>query len=246
MKTPALYDRMSPTEASLHLYGVIGDLGISAQSVADALAEAKGVKTLRVYVDSPGGDLMAGKAIYNQLARFAQTTEVVATVDGLAASAASFCIQAATRIVMTEQATMMVHEAHAVVGGKASELRKLADLLESETANLVAIYAKRAKRDPAEIAALLEAETWMTAEEAVAAGFADEVLVEEKPRAPRAVAPVVITAQQRVKDADLAMRLAAMQMAVLKIQTLRNAASRAASPGQPGSRSANGNTGDPR
>jgi len=231
MTAPVLFNRASPTEATLHLYGVIGS-EVTAQDVASALKDAAGVKVLRVFVDSPGGDLMAGKAIYNQLSRFAQTTEVVATVDGLAASAASFLIMAATRIVMAPESTMMVHEAQAIAGGRAADLRSLADVLERETANLVAIYARRTKRDPDDIAAMLAAETWMTAPEAVAAGFADEVLEEPKHR-PRAEAPV-LTAQARVEDAKRAQRLAAAAAEVLRIRSLRNAASRVATPGQPG------------
>ena len=230
MTTPTLFNRKSPTEATLHIYGAIGDFGITAQSVAEALSAATGVKVLRVYVDSPGGDLMAGKAIYNQLARFAANAEVVATVDGVAASAASFLIMGATRILMAPQSTMMIHEAQAAVVGRASEMRKLADVLESETANLIAIYAKRTGRKPDEIAAMLAAETWMTAEEAVGAGFADEVVSDT----PTNAAPATITAQSRVDDARRAMRMAAMTVEALRIRSLRNAASRVATPGQPG------------
>lgn len=231
MTAPVLFNRASPTEATLHLYGVIGS-EVTAQDVAAALKDAAGVKTLRLYVDSPGGDLMAGKAIYSQLLRFGQSATVVATVDGLAASACSFLIMAAGRIVMAPEATMMVHEAQAIAGGRAADLRALADVLESETANLVAIYARRTKRDPGDIAAMLAAETWMTAPEAVAAGFADEVLEEPKAR-PRAEAPV-LTAQARVEDARRALRVAAMQAEALRIRRLSNAASRGGAPGQPG------------
>jgi ATP-dependent Clp protease protease subunit len=231
MTAPVVFNRASPTEATLHLYGVIGS-EVTAQDVAAALKDAVGVRTLRVFVDSPGGDLMAGKAIYAQLSRCAQTTEVVATVDGLAASAASFLIMAATRIVMAPESTMMVHEAQAIAGGRAADLRALADVLESETTNLVAIYARRTKRDPAEIAAMLAAETWMSATQAVENGFADEVLEAPKAR-PRAEAPV-LTAQARVEDAKRAQRLAAAAAEVLRIRSLRNAASRVATPGQPG------------
>ncbi len=227
MTAPTVLNRSSPVEASLHLYGVIGS-EVTAQDVAASLKDASGVKVLRVFVDSPGGDLMAGKAIYAQLARFAQAAEVVATVDGLAASAASFMIMAATRIVMAPEATMMVHEARAVAGGKASDLRALADVLESETANLVSIYARRTKRAPEDIAAILAAETWFTAAEAVEAGFADEILSELKPR-PRA------ESDQTRFLASLAAEVNAAQTAeVMRVRNLRNAASRAATPGKPG------------
>ena len=139
----------------------------------------------------------------------------------------------ASRIVMAPEGTMMVHQANAVAGGRAADFRKMADILEAENANLVAIYSKRTGKSPDEIAALLEAETWMNAEEAVKAGFADEVLGEPKPR-PRAEDTLVIEAHRRVEDAVRALRLAAMQAETLRIRSLRNAASRVATPGQPG------------
>ncbi|MEY2669208.1 MAG: Clp protease, partial [Pseudomonadota bacterium] len=101
---------------------------------------------------------------------------------------------------------------------------------ESETANLVAIYARRTKRDPAEIAAMLAAETWMTASEAVAAGFADEVLSEEKP-APR---PRAESAQARFLAALAAQVNDAETAETRRVLNLCNAASRVATPGQPG------------
>ena len=231
MTTPVLLNRSSPTEASLHLYGAVG-MDITAQDVATALKSAAGVKNLNLFVDSPGGDLMTGKAIYAQLSRFAKDAKVTATVDGLAASSASFMIMAAQRIVMAPEATMMVHEAHSVVAGRSSDLRKLADILDAENQNLVAIYAKRTGLAEAQVAELLAAETWMNADQAVASGFADQVLEEPKPK-PRAEGQVVF-AKARAQDLDRSVRLAAMQAEALRIRNLCNAASRAAAPGQPG------------
>jgi ATP-dependent protease ClpP protease subunit len=233
MTAAVVLNKTSATEATLHVYGVIGS-EVTAQDVATALKDAAGVKTLRVFVDSPGGDLMAGKAIYAQLSRFAQASHVVAQVDGLAASAASFLIMAASRIVMAPEATMMVHQANAVAGGRAADFRKMADILEAENANLVAIYSKRTGKSADEIAALLEAETWMNAEEAVAAKFADEILAEPKPR-PRAESAVVMTAQARVEDVERRQRLSVQWAEVERIRSkLSNAASRGGAPGQPG------------
>jgi len=83
-----MFNRASPTEASLHLYGTIG-LDITAKEFSDALLEAKGVKRLNAYRDSPGGELFTGFTLLAQLERFAKTSDVVFTVEGLCASAAT-------------------------------------------------------------------------------------------------------------------------------------------------------------
>lgn len=230
-RSPLVFNRQAPSEASIHVYAEIGESGVTAQAFADALAEAKGVKTLHVYVDSPGGDLMTGKAIYNQIARFAKTAMVIATVDGLAASAASFLIMAASRIRMTQHATMMIHEAQSVGWGRASDLRKLADVLDAENRNLIDIYAKRTKHDPAHIASLMAAETWFSAEEAVSNGFADEVMGEVKASAPAPIAAEV-TPADRIAAAHRALRIAAMRAETLRVRN-RTGASPGAGQGQP-------------
>ena len=240
MTAPVVFNRASPTEATLHLYGTFG-LEITAQDVSGALQEAKGVKRLNVFCDSPGGDLFTGFTILAQLERFAKTAEVVWTVDGLCASAATIAAMGATRRVMTERSTWMIHEAQALAGGNASEHAKMADVLAQESAKLVALFARKTGQAPEAIAQLLAQETWLDAKGALAAGFIDEVLSEERPR-PRAEDRLVITAHQRVEDAVRSLRLAAMQAEALRIRQLSNTASRAGAPGKPGQP----NTQDPK
>jgi len=232
MTAPVVLNKANPADVSLALYGVFGT-EVTAQSVSDALSEAKGAKRLTVYCDSPGGDLFTGFAILAQLERFAKTAEVVFVVEGLCASAATIAAMGATRVVMSESAAWMIHEARAVAGGTAADFAKMADVLGRETGKLVALYAKKTGKPVDEVAALLAAETWYTAAEAVAHHFADEILSETKPR-PRAEESLVIEARTRVEDAVRALRMAAATAEVLRIRNLRSAASRDATPGQPG------------
>jgi ATP-dependent protease ClpP protease subunit len=228
MTAPVLLNKStSAHEATLHLYGVIG-LDITTQAVSEALQEAKGVKRLNVFCDSPGGELFAGFTLLAQLERFAKTAEVVFTVDGLCASAATIVAMGATRVVATPTSTWMVHEARAIAGGTAADHAKMAELLAQESSKLVALYARKTGQAPEAIAELLAAEKYLTAQDALEAGFVDEILSEAKPK-PRNQAPVV-----RVEDAARDLRLAAMRADALRIRSLSNAASRGGAPGKPG------------
>ena len=242
MTAPTLYARASETEASLNLYGTFG-LDISAQAVSEALQEAKGVNVLNVFCDSPGGDLFTGFAILAQLERFAKTAKVLFTVDGLCASAATIAAMGATRRVMTQTSTWMVHEAHALVGGTAADHAKAAELLAQESSKLVALYSRKTGQSPEAIATLLAQETWLDAQGALEAGFVDEVLGGAKPQPkPRAEDHLVILAQKRVEEAVRSLRVAAMHAESLRIRSLSNTASRAGAPGKPGQP----NTQDPK
>ena len=232
MTEPVVLNKVRATEASLALYGIVG-LDITVPAVSQALEQAKGVKRLNVYCDSPGGELFAGYSILAQLERFAKTAEVVFTVEGLCASAATIIAMGASRVVMSPISTWMVHEARAVAGGTASEHAKMAEILSAETAKLVNLYARKTGHPSDEIAALLAEEKYFNAEEAVAFGFADEVIQPDAPSL-EACAPVAVTPQSRVEDAIRAQRMAAMKADALRIRSLCNAASRVAAPGQPG------------
>jgi len=166
---------------SLYIYAAIGASfwsdGIGAQDVCNQLKELEGCKTLNVYINSEGGDVFDGVAIHTQLERF--DAEVVCCVDGLAASAASFIAMAGDRIVMAPSATMMIHEASSMAYGGATDLRAMADVLDTINGTISGIYAKRTGKTDAEVRALLAAETWMDAAKAKSLGFCDEISGEE-------------------------------------------------------------------
>jgi len=168
----------SGTRASLYIYDVIGEDwwtggGVTAKSVQQALEGMKGATALDVFVNSPGGDIFEGKAIKAQLDRF--PGEVVVHVDGIAASAASFIAMAGRRIITAPAATWMIHEVWAGAVGRASDMRAMADVLDMENVTFAETYAKRTGQSVEDVRAWMAAETWMSAADAKARGFTDEI-----------------------------------------------------------------------
>jgi hypothetical protein len=112
-------------------------------------------------------------AIHSILKR--QTAKIVVHVDGIAASGASIVAMAAAEIIMAAGSYMMIHNPLGVTIGEADEMREYADLLDKMKGQLVNIYAARTKQPAEKIAEMMDAETWLTADEAIAAGFADRM-----------------------------------------------------------------------
>jgi ATP-dependent protease ClpP protease subunit len=158
--------------ATVHLFDEIGYWGTSA---GDFINELKAITapTIELRVNSPGGEIFEGYAIYNALA--GHPAEITAYVDGLAASAASFIVQSADRIIMQETSQMMIHDGIGFVFGNASDFREQADLLDKLSGQIADIYAARTGIPAADWRTAMLAETWYTAAEAVDAGLADEV-----------------------------------------------------------------------
>ena len=169
--------------AELLLYGDISDSSWFGDEVTpkqfkadlDALGD---VAELDIYINSGGGDVFASFAIYNTLMRHAAKKTVY--VDGLAASGASLIAMVGDKIIMPENAMMMIHNAWAVVKGNKAKLRKIADEMDKIDGSLAGIYTARTGKPEADIVALLDAETWFTAQEAVEAGLADEIEAKKK------------------------------------------------------------------
>jgi ATP-dependent protease ClpP protease subunit len=166
----AVQMRADAERATLTLMGDVG-FEIQPAAVAAALRQA-GKRPLTVHVHSYGGDALAGIAIHNMISRHEGAKTVV--VEGIAASAASLIAMAGDRIVMPANAFLMIHEAWGLAVGGADALRGQADLLDMISAAYRRTYAARSGKDEDEVAALMAAETWFTAEDAVAAGFATE------------------------------------------------------------------------
>ena len=156
----------------LSIFDDIGAYGVSAKNFLNDLRSITGAE-VDVEINSPGGDVFAGLAIYNGLR--ASGKKINVKVLGLAASAASLIAMAGDTIEMPENAFLMVHNPWGFAMGGADEMRNTADVLDKIGMSLVSTYAKRTGKSDAEIAALLDAETWMTAQEAVDAGFATSV-----------------------------------------------------------------------
>jgi len=166
--------RAATDEAEILFYDEIGFFGIRA---SDFVRELKAVeaKTIRLRINSPGGDLIEAVAIYNELR--AHPARVVTQIDALAASAASLVALAGDEVRMAENALFMIHEPFGLTVGTAEEHRATADLLDkvSEATLVPAYVAATGRREPT-IRAWMHEETWFTADEAAEAGFVDEVI----------------------------------------------------------------------
>ncbi|MET8864662.1 head maturation protease, ClpP-related [Nonomuraea sp. NPDC004580] len=159
--------------ADVAIYDEIGYWGITA---SDFLAELKEITAseINLRLNSPGGEIFDGIAIYNTLR--AHAARVTVHVDSLAASIASVIAMAGDRIVMLSHSQMMIHDAMTVAVGNAAELREMADMLDRQSDNIAGIYAERAGGTVKQWRARMTAETWYSAAEAVEAGLADELV----------------------------------------------------------------------
>ena len=173
----AVQARKAGTAAEIDVYGDIGFWGITAASFKDALRGLGDVKSLVVNVNSPGGDVFEAIAIFNLIRN--HPAIVTTHNDALAASAASFVMLAGDRVVSAPHSQWMIHEAWGIAVGNAGDMRKAADFLERQTEVIAGIYAERGQT-PEHWLELMREETWFTAEEAVAAGLADEVAGERE------------------------------------------------------------------
>ena len=159
----------------VYVYGEIGTWGITAnQFVRDLAAMDDGVSPIVVAFNSIGGDLFDGLAIHNALSRLGE--RCTGRVDALAASAASVAVCGAHKVVIASNAMLMIHNPWTYAAGDAEDLRKVATALDQALEVIIAAYkAKSPNIDEVELRRLVNAETWLTASEAVALGLADEV-----------------------------------------------------------------------
>ncbi|TCP30700.1 ClpP-like prohead protease/major capsid protein fusion protein [Sphingomonas sp. BK235] len=155
------------------LYGIVGDScdGLEAAWMVDRIQHAPDDITVRI--NSLGGLLFDGFAIYNALKQSPRKVTVI--VDGVAGSIASVIAMAGDRIIMAENAVMMIHKPSDGTYGDADDLRTVADRLDFLQRQLVGIYAARTGMSEEELSPLLDAETWMSAQEALAMKFIDEI-----------------------------------------------------------------------
>lgn len=147
--------------------------GVSAEALARDIAALDDSRELRVRINSPGGNVFDGVAILNALR--GHPGKVTVIVDSLAASAASFIAMGGDEVVMNRDAEMMIHKASGLVVGGADDMRQQADLIDRLNDKMANIYAERAGGTVEDWLAIMAAETWYSADEAVEAGLADRV-----------------------------------------------------------------------
>jgi ATP-dependent protease ClpP protease subunit len=150
---------------------------VTAKTFLDQLSKlTEPVKTIRLFINSPGGDVFAGIAMANGLRdqMLTKGRAVHVFVEGLAASAATIPMMAGRTITIADNALVMIHNPWSVGIGNAAEIRKVADELDTIRDAIVATYKWQSSLSVEEIAALMDAETWLDADEAIAAGFATD------------------------------------------------------------------------
>lgn len=174
-------------EADLYLYIEIASWGgggyaHSAQSFKRELDALGEIKTLNIYINSPGGDVFEGNAIYNMLSRKSKNCQLNVYIDGLAASIASVIAMSGTKIIMPSNSMMMVHNAWCYTWGNSKDLRDTANALDKIDISIKQTYLNKAgdKLDDDTITDLMNNETWLTAQECLDYGLCDEIIGEKQ------------------------------------------------------------------
>lgn len=170
------------TGNTIEVFDVIGEdywtgTGVTAKFIAAKLRELDGAD-VSVFINSPGGDMFEGLAIYNLLREY--KGEVTTKIVGMAASAASVIAVAGDKVEIGSSAFYMIHNAWTLAAGNRHEFRAMADYLEPFDAAMADIYAARTGLPVADIVKMLDAETWINGTDAVEQGFADELLASDK------------------------------------------------------------------
>jgi len=148
-----------------------GGSGVSAKAFSQAMQEV-GPGPLVVEINSPGGNVWDGLAIYNMLR--GRQAPVTTRVVGIAASIASIIALAGDTVEMAEASLFMIHDPSGMVAGTSDDMRKMANALDQHAEILAGIYTKRTGKTSAQIRAAMTAETWFTAQEAIQFGLADK------------------------------------------------------------------------
>ncbi len=158
--------------SDIYLFNDIGTFGITAQSFIDEIKQYED-RELNIHINSLGGEVFEGMAIYSIIQR--RTSKTTVYIEGIAASIASVIALAADEVIMSENSLLMIHNAWGGTQGEAKDMRKQAEILEKITNEIAEVYVKKTKIPYNEIVEMMDEETWLTAEEAVALGFVDSI-----------------------------------------------------------------------
>ncbi|WKY45999.1 Clp protease ClpP [Eubacteriaceae bacterium ES2] len=202
------------TTADIYIYGDITswpwlENDVSSYCLAKEL-ETLEVEKINCYINSYGGEVAEGLAIYNQLKR--HSAKVTTICDGFACSAASVIFMAGDERMMGEASLLMVHNAWSSTSGNAEELRKQADDLDTITSASINAYLSCVNIEEKELKKLLDEETWILPEDAVAMNFATGIMQEE----------ISIQASQSVKQKVIHALAMKTGEAVFSIDTSEN------------------------
>lgn len=160
-------------KTDIHIFEEIGLWGVTAKDFAGALKAIPEDHEITLHINSPGGSVFDGYAMFNALK--ARASNVTAVVEGLAASMASIVMLAGIKTKAAANSLVMIHNPWSGAAGESEDLRKAADLLDKITAQIAGIYAAKTGQSEDSIRAAMDAETWFTAAEAKEWGLVDEV-----------------------------------------------------------------------
>jgi len=160
-------------DAEVSIYDEIGGWGLTAKEFKDDVKALGDVSNITVKINSPGGNVADGNAIFNILKK--HSAHISVEIEGVALSMGSLIAMAGDTISIAENGMMMIHNPWGAAVGDAEELRKAAEVSDKFKAGLVRAYAARTGMSEDEISAMMDDETWLDAEEAVEFGFADEI-----------------------------------------------------------------------
>lgn len=147
--------------------------GLTAKAFIDAVTALGDVSEINLHINSPGGDVFDGLTIHNFLRR--HQARVTVYIEGIAASIASVIAMAGDEIIMPRNTSLFIHNPWSMAAGDANALRRTANELDRIKASLITAYNEKSGLDHDAIAALMDAETYLSAEDAVAKGFADRI-----------------------------------------------------------------------
>lgn len=164
-------DNKAGKKAKVYIYDEIGMWGITARSFMDALADVKGDWDL--HIATPGGSIFDGIPIYNAIKN--HPGKVSGFVDGVCASMGSYIMLACDTLEIASNGWVMIHNAQGGAWGEATELRKQADVMDGLQETIVKGYMAKTGLPHDELTELMDAETWMDAEEALSKGFVDTI-----------------------------------------------------------------------
>jgi ATP-dependent protease ClpP protease subunit len=165
--------RARASGAEVLIYDEIGAYGVTAKGFLAELGALPNDAALDLRLNSPGGSVFDAVAIFNALKRHAG--EITVWIDGIAASAASYIAMAGDSVVMPQNAFLMIHDPSGLVMGTAEDMRSTAEALDKVKGSLIMGYAAKSGKPDAEIAALMAAETWLDAQDALALGLIDRI-----------------------------------------------------------------------
>ena len=223
-------------QTEVMIFDEIGLWGITAKDFATALKEIPEDHAITVRINSPGGSVFDGYAIFNALK--ARSAQITTKIEGLAASMASVIALAGSKVTAAVNSIVMIHNPWSGVSGDSDDLRKMADLLDKLTGQLVGIYAAKTGLPEADVRAAMDAETWFTGAEAKEWGLVDEVTDEIQVaasfdtsrfrNAPKSLAPAAKAEPQPQDAAQLSAITAERDELKAKLETVETQAAHSA------------------